>query len=119
MTFRLVLIVLLLACGGTFFGVVARRLRLLRTAHGSWPADRIGHRLWRVFKEVMLQTRVISARPAAGILHALVMWGFFVFAWVSAEHLWLGLSGLAQAGANESWYGWFAAVWALASLLTG
>ena len=122
MTSRLVLIVLLLTCGGYFFGVVARRLRLLRTApgaaHGSWPADRIGHRLWRVFKEVMLQTRVISARPAAGILHALVMWGFFVFAWVSAEHLWLGPRALAHAGANESWYGWFAAFWALA-VLTG
>jgi Fe-S oxidoreductase len=79
--------------------------------------DRIAARLWRVFLEVMLQTRVLRDRPVPGLLHALVMWGFFAFAWVSLEHLWLGLRGLDGATPDTSWYGWFAAAWAVAVLI--
>jgi Fe-S oxidoreductase len=45
------------------------------------------------------------------------MWGFFAFAWVSLEHLWLGIAGLERGGRDESWYGTFAAVWAVAVLV--
>src|SRR5262249_3013364 len=78
--------------------------------------DRLGERLWRAFAEVMLQTRVIRDRPLVGILHALVMWGFLVFAWVSVEHMALGIRGLDRAAPERTWYSTFAAVWAVAVL---
>jgi len=57
------------------------------------PARPHPQRLWRVFVEVILQYRVVRDRPLVGILHAAVVWGFLVFAWVSAEHLFLGVWG--------------------------
>ena len=114
---RLAFLLVLGLSVGYFFRVLWRRLGPMRTARPSLSVDRPGRRLWRTFAEVMLQTRVIGERPVAGFLHALVMWGFFAFAWVSIEHLSLGLLGLERAQANKSWYGAFAAVWALAVLV--
>jgi Fe-S oxidoreductase len=55
--------------------------------------------LWPRFREVLLevglQRRVISERPAAGIAHALVFWGFCGFALVTVDHL--------AAGFNLGW----------------
>lgn len=100
-----------------FLKTVANRLGGLRAAkERNLPFDNVAKRLWTVFCEVMLQTRVIRERPLAGILHALVMWGFFAFAWVSIEHFQHGFTGLDHASPDESWYGRFAAVWAAAVL---
>jgi Fe-S oxidoreductase len=81
------------------------------------PPGPIGKRLWRTFSEVFLQSRVIRDRPAAGIFHALVFWGFLAFAWVSLKHLSLGLRGFEHAEEAPGFYGAFAAVWAFAVLL--
>ena len=101
---------------GYFARVVARRLGAIAKARPKLPSGPIGARLWRVFSEVFLQTRVIRERPMAGILHALVMWGFFVFAWVSVEHFLQAFHGLENAMRDESWYGLFAGAWAVAVL---
>ncbi len=89
-----------------------QRLAGLARAPGRLRYDALGGRLERVFREVLLQSRVIRDRPLAGVLHALVMWGFLVFAWVSLEHLAVGFTGLENAARNDSWYGAFAAIWA-------
>src|SRR6266853_879957 len=60
---------------------------------------------------------VVRARPGVGILHAAVVWGFLVFGWVSAEHLFLGVRGLENATPTHGWYGAFAAVWAFAVIV--
>jgi Fe-S oxidoreductase len=114
---RIVFLLAALCSVGYFAWVVARRLGPLRVARANLRFDGIGSRLGRVFREVMLQTRVLRQRPIPGLLHALVMWGFFVFAWVSAEHLALGVIGFEHAERDESWYGWFAAIWAGAVLV--
>jgi Fe-S oxidoreductase len=44
------------------------------------------------------------------------VWGFFAFAWVSAQHMLVGLRGLSTATESRSWYGGFVAAWALAVL---
>ena len=116
MTERLLFLAATLAAVSYFAYQVARRLRLLGSARADLAFDRPLARLGRVFREVILQERVLRRRPVAGLLHALVMWGFFVFAWVSAEHLALGVIGLDRAEPDPSWYGTFAAVWALAVL---
>lgn len=89
----------------------------MRAAAQNLRFDNLGARISRVIREVLFQSRVLTQRPAAGLMHALVMWGFLVFAYVSLEHVSLGVIGLEHAERNESWYGWFAAVWAAAVLV--
>ncbi len=106
-----------LASLGYFLHAVWRRLAPMSKApERNLQCDGLARRLWTVFAEVMLQTRVIRDRPVAGLLHALVMWGFFAFAWVSIEHFARGLTGLDAMPASHSWYGTFAAAWAVAVL---
>ncbi len=100
-----------------FAFVVARRLAAFRGARDDLLFDRPARRLLRVVREVLFQRRVLSGRPLPGLLHVFVMWGFLVFAWVSVEHLALGLIGLEQARRDESFYGGFAAVWAAVVLV--
>ena len=102
---------------GLFFRTVNRRLFSVFPKHGDLPHDHIPKRLWRVFVEVILQYRVVRDRPVVGILHALVLWGFLAFAWVSANHMLLGLRGLDKATGERTWYGAFVAVWAVAVLV--
>lgn len=114
---RIAFVLLAVASTWHFTRVSWSRLRSMRYAKGTLPTDHIGERLWRVFKKVALQEEVIRGRPLTGILHALVMWGFFAFAWASAGHISLGLRGLDAAKENSGWYGSFIAVWACAVLL--
>jgi Fe-S oxidoreductase len=100
-----------------FLATINRRLSSIFTRRWDISFDDIPKRLWRVFVEVLLQYRVVRDRPLVGILHAAVVWGFLVFAWVSAEHLWLGLRGLENATPAHSWYGAFAAAWAFAVIV--
>jgi Fe-S oxidoreductase len=95
-----------------FVWQVSRRLRSMRTAPGHLAMDGVATRIARVVREVLFQSRVIGGRPIAGTLHALVMWGFLAFGWVSTEHLSQGLTGLAHVQANHTWYAGFAAIWA-------
>ncbi len=61
-----------LASVGYFCATVAKRLSpMLRAKERNLAFDRLGMRLWTVFAEVVLQTRVIRERPLAGVLHAL------------------------------------------------
>jgi hypothetical protein len=40
--------------------------------------DHIAHRLARVIREVLLQTKVVSGRLIVGTLHAIVFYGFLL-----------------------------------------
>jgi Fe-S oxidoreductase len=100
-----------------FLATINRRLSSVFTRRWDVQLDDIPQRLWRVFVEVILQYRVVRDRPLVGILHAAVVWGFLVFAWVSAEHLQLGLRGLENATPSLGWYGTFAAAWAFAVIV--
>src|SRR5690242_17050011 len=114
---RLVFVLLLVASLWDFSRTVYRRLHHKIQPTPPLQFDHFTARIWRVFSEVFLQSRVIRDRPVAGMLHALVMWGFFAFAWVSIRHLWLGFVGIDSATPHESWYGDFAAIWAVAVLI--
>jgi Fe-S oxidoreductase len=114
---RAIFVALSIASVWLFLKTLNRRLFSVFPKHGDLPHDNIPKRLWRVFVEVVLQYRVVRDRPIVGILHAAVVWGFLAFAWVSAQHLLLGLRGLAKATGTRSWYGTFVAVWAFAVLV--
>ncbi|MCU0231333.1 MAG: hypothetical protein MUC67_08125, partial [Acidobacteria bacterium] len=48
--------------------------------------DHAGRRLVATLREVLLQTRVIGGRPVVGALHAVVMFGFVLFAIETIDH---------------------------------
>ncbi len=66
--------------------------------------------------EVLLQTKVIRERPAAGVAHAFVFWAFCAFALVTLNHCAnaFGLGFLSPAGFVGRFYFWFAAAFAAA-----
>ncbi len=114
---RAVFVFLCLAAIWLFLDTIDRRLSSVWARRKDISLEDLPKRLWRVFVEVLLQYRVVRDRPVVGILHAAVVWGFLAFAWVSAEHLSLGIRGLDKATPSESWYGVFAAVWAVAVIV--
>src|SRR5260370_13516573 len=114
---RAVFIALSIGSVWLFLATVNRRLSSIFDRRWDFSLDNIPKRLWRVFVEVILQYRVVRDRPLVGMLHAAVVWGFLVFAWMSAEHLLLGLQGLEKATPAHGWYGAFAAVWAFAVIV--
>ncbi|MFB3918104.1 MAG: (Fe-S)-binding protein [Terriglobales bacterium] len=100
-----------------FVRAIDRRLFSLFPWPWRVPAGDTGERIKRVFLEVLFQSRVIRDRPLVGILHALVLWGFIAFAYVSIEHFALGFRGIETATEKHTWYGVFAAAWAIAVLV--
>jgi len=84
---RVLLIVLVLAVTALFFRDLTPRMRFVRAGKPDrLRTDELGSRIWRSFKEVIFQTRVISGRPVAGFLHALVFLGFLFFGVETVDH---------------------------------
>jgi Fe-S oxidoreductase len=76
----------------------------------------IGPRIRDFFSEVLLQSKVIGQRPAAGVAHALVFWAFCAFAIVTLNHCLspFGLGFLSPSGFVGRIYFEIAAVFAAA-----
>jgi Fe-S oxidoreductase len=94
--------ILFLAGVGAFAVQVATRVRLIAAGPNTFSTDNLPFRINRFLVDVVLQARTIRERPAAGLMHALVFWGFVVFAgFTSVEFLdGLGLVDLTHA----SWF---------------
>ncbi len=75
-----------------------------------------GRRIADFIWEVLLQGKVIGQRPLPGLAHALVFWGFCVFALVTLNHFAEGvqLGFLDRTGILGPFYFGFAAVFAIA-----
>jgi len=58
---------------------VATRVRLIAAGAGSFSFDQPAFRIKRFVVDVVLQRQTIRERPAAGMAHALVFWGFVAF----------------------------------------
>jgi Fe-S oxidoreductase len=82
------LLLLLIACSaGLFVHGLLPKIRHIRAGKPDRPrTDRLGERLLRVVKEVVFQSRVVSGRPVAGLLHAMVFLGFAFFALETLDH---------------------------------
>lgn len=92
---------------------VSERLQLKNYKLEPKFPDDVGKRFKRVFREVFLQQKVLN-RLFVGLMHALVMWGFFVFAFITLGHFWVGLNDLSATNPLvHGWYGDFTAVWAV------
>jgi Fe-S oxidoreductase len=85
---------------GAFAAQVARRVQLIAAAPNTFSIDHLGARATRFLVDVVLQFRTIKERPAAGIAHAFVFWGFVAFGgYTLTEFLrGLGIVDLTHAG---------------------
>jgi len=99
---------LFLAFVGAFVAQVARRIRIIAAAPGGFSLDNPSFRVRRFLMDVMLQRRTIRERPAAGLMHAFVFWGFVAFGgYTSVEFLHgLGIVDLT----DTAWFGAYRAL---------
>jgi Fe-S oxidoreductase len=83
-----------------FSAQVARRVQLIAAAPNTFSAENPGFRTSRFIVDVLLQRRTIKERPLAGLMHALVFWGFIAFGgYTLTEFLYgLGLLDVTQSG---------------------
>jgi Fe-S oxidoreductase len=98
----------------TRFGPVLRTVASSKkdpAFHIQPAARRAADFIW----EVLLQGKVIWQRPLAGLAHALVFWGFCVFALITTNHFGegVGLHWLSPQGGFGRFYFGFAAVFAV------
>jgi Fe-S oxidoreductase len=95
---RILLGLLIAGSAGLFVHGLIKKVRLLRAgAPERRRTDHAGARLRRTLREILTQSRVIGGRPVVGVLHAVVFFGFLLFALESAEHFLKGF-GLSFLG---------------------
>lgn len=85
---RAILAAAMIAALGGFwmrFRVVVERIREAKP-DADFAIAPIGKRIWDFFWEVLCQAKVIRERPAPGLAHAFVFWGFCVFALITLNH---------------------------------
>jgi Fe-S oxidoreductase len=93
---------------GAFVAQVARRVRIIAAAPGGFSLDQLPVRINRFLVDVVLQSRTIRERPAAGLMHAFVFWGFVAFGGYTSVEFLNGL-GIVDLTATR----WFATYRAL------
>lgn len=95
--------------------------RVVRIVAGAKPetdyhSGSLALRVGRFVREVLLQTTVIRQRPAAGLAHAFVFWGFCAFALITINHIASGFGApfLSRTGGFGRIYFAIVAVFAIA-----
>ena len=110
------LVLCVAASGGLFFWRLGPILRnVFRSKKDAdFSLHPLGRRTWVFFWEVLCQGKVIKERPAPGIAHAFVFWGFLAFALVSLNHFATGVrfGFISPDHVIGKFYFLFAAVWA-------
>ena len=96
----LILALLIVGALFLFFQPVLLRIRIIKGMKGALTADRTGDRIKRWIGEVLFQSKVISQRPFAGFMHALVFWGFLAFMLATLDHFCRGF-GLPLLGSGD------------------
>jgi Fe-S oxidoreductase len=88
LTFWLLFVTFVLA----FLTQVATRVRLIAAAPNTFSLDNLSFRAQRFLVDVVAQARTIRERPAAGLMHAFVFWGFVAFAGYTTVEFLYGLA---------------------------
>jgi Fe-S oxidoreductase len=110
----------LILLAASLYGFWLRFGKVWRTIRGSKKDPELnirslGRRAGGFIWEVLLQGKVIWQRPLPGLAHAVVFWGFCVFALITLNHFAEGLriGFLDRSGAFGRFYFGFAAVFAI------
>jgi Fe-S oxidoreductase len=101
---RVVLLIGMFVSAFLFWRKFGRALRIILAAKpdADFKLRPIGPRIRKVMWEVGAQGLVIAQRPLPGLAHALVFWGFCVFALVTLNHFATGL-GFAFLSRDSFW----------------
>lgn len=83
---QVILSILIIAGLALFCIPVYRRVRIIQQGKGEFSFDNLPAQIGRFFTEVVFQSKVISQRPAAGLMHAFVFWAFIVFVLETLNH---------------------------------
>ena len=83
---QVILTILIIAGLALFCIPVLKRIRIIQRGKGEFSLDNLPSRISRFISEVVLQSKVISQRPAAGLMHAFVFWGFMAFILETLNH---------------------------------
>lgn len=76
-----------------------RKFRMIQLGRPVQRLDRLPQRLFTGLKRVLFQLCAIENRPVTGLFHAVIFWGFLVFALVTLNHVFEGyFSGLSLFG---------------------
>jgi Fe-S oxidoreductase len=115
---KIVLAILICLSAAGFWSRFRRVVHIVSAARPD-PDFKLGDlaRRTRAFVwEVLLQGKVIQQRPAAGLAHAFVFWGFCAFALITANHITtgFGLPFLSRTGGFGRIYFGFVALFAIA-----
>ena len=98
----IILWLLVLLFAGAFAAQVATRVRLIAAAPNTFSVDDLAARGRRFLVDVVFQRQTIAERPAAGLAHAFVFWGFVAFGGYTVTEF---LHGLGIADLTGT--GWF------------
>lgn len=89
---QIIFLLILLATVGFFSFTMTRVFSVLLAAKKVKRTDRVPERIWLTIKVAFGQGKILR-KPGAGLLHALVWWGFLVLAIGTIEMILDGLSG--------------------------
>ncbi len=98
----LVFWLLFLTFVGAFAAQVAQRVRIIAAAPDGFALDDLPFRIRRFVVDVLLQVRTIRERPAAGLMHAFVFWGFVAFGGYTLTEFLYGLGIVDLTG--RAWF---------------
>jgi Fe-S oxidoreductase len=119
MTTERIIFSIILAVGlFAFFQPLVDRLRRIHRTSKGFHTDQIGRRIGRLVSEVLFQSTIITQRPFAGLMHALVFWGFLAFMPITIDHFarMYGISVLGH-GAFRAVLEWIVAIFAIAVII--
>ena len=91
------------------------RLRIVLKGKSNFNVDELPKRIIRVFDEVILHKKVASGdRKSAGILHALVMYGFIFFGLITINHFGMAFGlPIFSESIRHTYFLIFGAPWAI------
>ena len=111
-----VILAVFLLSGITFFLYhLLLRLKIVLKGKSDFSVDELPKRILRVFDEVILHKKVVSGnRKSAGILHALVMYGFIFFGLITINHFGMAFGfPIFSDSLRHTYFLLFGAPWAI------
>ena len=112
---QIALVVFLLSGISFFLYHLLIRLKIVLKGKSNFSIDELPKRIKRVFDEVILHKKVASGkRKSAGILHALVMYGFIFFGLITINHFGMAFGlPIFSDSIKHTYFLFFGAPWAI------
>lgn len=86
---QIIFLAFLILTVGYFAWAIFSRIRIVLKGKPDSVHEPVAKRVARFILEVLFQSKVIKDRPVAGLLHALVFWGFLAYALATINHFML------------------------------